>query len=63
MKSNSAQAMGEVVAIAFEKANPHHCELVDMLVVGDPCILAPISFLFEVFEVGKDCHGSCFWFC
>jgi hypothetical protein len=30
------------------------------VVVGDPCILALTSFLSEVLEVGRNCHGSCF---
>jgi len=45
------------------QCKPHHCEPVDMRVVGNPCISTLISFLSKVLKVGRDWHGSWFQFC
>jgi hypothetical protein len=60
MKSNSTQAMDEVVALASNKANPIIVNMLTCVWVGDPCISTFISFLSGILEVDRDQHGSCY---
>ncbi len=63
MKSNSTQAMAEIMTLAFEKVNPTIVNPPYTYLTSHQCIIIVVSFIFKVCQTYIGCcYGSYFEF-